>query len=123
MAKKLQARITLVGPLSYSVGRYRFQKGKPLVTEDQELIKYLTGDPNFKVETIEVQEVKAEAAAPAKQESKPAAKPEQKPEPVESASEDEDDMEEVKAPVKAAPPSKLARKNEKPKKETAHETD
>lgn len=118
MAKKKQARITLVGPLSYSVGRYRFQKGKALVTEDQELISYLTGDPNFKVETIEVEVAEAKApAAPAKSESKPAPKPEPEPE-----AESDEDMEEVKAPAKSAPPSKLARKANS-KKETANETD
>lgn len=120
MATKKRARITLVGPLSYSVGRYRFQKGKPLVTEDQELIAYLHGDPNFSIETLAVEEeAKAKASAPVE---KPAAKPEPKPE-AKSKSKDEDEVEEVKAPVKAAPPSKLARKNEKQKKETAHETD
>lgn len=121
MAKKKQARITLIGPLSYSVGRYRFQKGKPLVTEDAELIKYLTGDANFKIETIEVEEAEVKApAAPAKSESKPAPAPAPEPE-AESPEKSEDEVEEVKASAKAAPPSKLARKANK--KETANETD
>lgn len=118
MATKKRARITLVGPLSYSVGRYRFQKDRPQVTEDQELIAYIGGDPNFKVEILEQAVADQKAAAPSS--SKTAVKSEAKPE-AKAPAKAEEEVEEVKAPAKAAPPSKLARKEKQ--KETAHETD
>lgn len=112
MASKKQARITLVGPLSYSVGKYRFQKDRPVVTEDMELVEHIGGDTRFKVEILEAQEsLKKDSSAPAKSEAKA------------EAADSKEEVEEVKAPVKsAAIPSKLARKAND-KKESANETD
>ena len=65
MAKKL-AKITLVGPLSLAVGRYRFLKGKAVTSDDAELISYCklnSGD--FQVEELASQTPVAEAKAPA----------------------------------------------------------
>lgn len=88
MAKK--AKITLVGPLSLSVGRYRFFKDRPVLSDDEELIRYCEFNPDFKVSVLddgaapkkavprsEVREKKAE-------EKKPEPKPVPKaPEPIE----------------------------------------
>lgn len=132
MAAKKRARITLVETLSYSVGRYRFFKGKPQVTDDQELIAYLHTDPRFSVEVLEA-EAPAKAKAPAP-ESKPVAKA--APVEVVADAEEKGDSEPeevvakpglmkkaanaVKSFGKSAPPSKVARND---KKETAHEID
>lgn len=115
------------------MGRYRFMKGRPVVTEDPELIKYCTINPDFKMEVLEVEEEPKKAApkatvapkqpAPppkavgAKDEKPAAAKQKLKPEPV-----SDDDMD-IDAPEaeesKSSPSSKLARKK---RTETAHET-
>lgn len=124
MATKQQAKITLVGPLSYATGRFRFVKDKPQFTEDQEVINHLKNNPDFKVEMVEVAVDKKAAAA-----SKPAGKPAQAPE-VSSDEGDEDQPSLVKKATqtaskvlnpKSAQPSKLTKKDSE--KETAHETD
>lgn len=105
MAKKL-AKITLVGPLSLAVGRYRFHKGKEVTSEDAELIKYCSVNPDFKVVEVEIQTPKAEAKAPASPKSEPKAKPTA----VEPDEEEVEESEEVVA-KESKSSSRLARKS------------
>lgn len=59
-------KIILVGSLTYTVGRYKFIKGKEVKTSDPELLKHINGDPKFDiVELGEVEEPKAEVKAKA----------------------------------------------------------
>ena len=101
--KITRARVTLKGCLSLAVGRYRFIKDRPVVTDDAKLIAYVQYDPNFRVQDLSDMktEKKAPAKAPAKEkpkapaskpaaESKPAEAP-AKPEPVTGDEMDEDD--------------------------------
>lgn len=62
MANKRKVRITLVGPLTLAVGRYRFYKDKPQLTEDQELIKYCEKKLDFRVVDIKEEPKKVPAA-------------------------------------------------------------
>jgi len=99
-----KAKITLVGPLSLSVGRYRFQKDRPVLTDDDELIRYCQFNPDFKCSILgdEGQAKKPvprsqvrEATKPKAEEKKAEAEPEKpkkksKPEPVSDEVEEED---------------------------------
>lgn len=57
------------GPLTLSVGKYKFSRGKEVQSSDPALIKELEYNPNFKVEEIAA---KPEAKAPAAPASSPA---------------------------------------------------
>ena len=99
--KITRARITLTGCLTLAVGRYRFHKNKPVVSDDAKLIAYVQYNPDFRVqdlsdlETEKKAPAKAKAKAPAKKEaeSKPAAPA--KPEPV--VVEDDEELDEESA--------------------------
>lgn len=104
MAKKL-AKITLVGPLSLAVGRYRFHKGKEVTSDDAELISYCKlNSADFKVTEVETQTPAAEAKAPAAPKAAAQAKA-----PVKEESEDEE-SEEISA-KESKSSSRLARKS------------
>lgn len=104
--KITRARITLKGSLSLAVGRYRFEKDRPVVTDDAKLIAYVQYDPAFRVQDLS--DEKTEKKAPAKKPSEPAAskpaeskpaEPEKpKPEPV-TGDEEDGDPEEESAPA------------------------
>ena len=52
------AKITLIGPLSLAVGRFRFKKGVAVSCTDKKLIQYAKVSPRFKVEELEPTEEK-----------------------------------------------------------------
>jgi outer membrane biosynthesis protein TonB len=92
-----KGKVTLIGPLSLAVGRFRFTKDKPVIVSDAELLKYCQGSHFFKVEIFE-----AEKAAPKK------AAPAPKPQPKVTAPKPE--------PKKEEPKAKPEEKKESPKK-------
>ena len=47
-----KAKITLIGPLSLAVGRFRFTRGVAVSSTDKELIRYARVSPRFKVEEL-----------------------------------------------------------------------
>lgn len=131
MAKK-KAKITLVGPLSYAVGRYRFMKGRMVVSDDSELIRYCEMNPDFKVQEMEVEE---ETSSPPKPETKAAKqtatksaqesvggtskKLKPKPEPIEDDELEDEPDSKAEAESESVPSPRLARKK---RTEMAHET-
>ena len=48
-SKKRKARITLIGPMTLAVGRFRFHKDRPVVTDEEDLIKYCEHKTDFRV--------------------------------------------------------------------------
>ena len=93
------ARVTLIGPLSLAVGRYRFLKGKPVIVNDKELLEYVKLNPKFKVEAIKKPDSPAKAPKPTAKKTadpkKPVVKKEVEPKEVTPAD---------------APPKRLSRK-------------
>lgn len=130
-----KAKIELVGPLSLSVGRYRFQKGRPVLTDDAELIRYCQFNPDFKCsilgdegqakKPVPRSQVREQAKAVKSEEKKAepeAAKPEvkkSKPEPVSDEVEDSDvalgSSDESEEPQEAESSSRLTRKKKRSK--------
>ena len=49
-----KAVITLKGPLSLAVGRFRFMKDTPVTCTDKDLIGYARRSPHFKVDRVSV---------------------------------------------------------------------
>lgn len=129
-----KAKIELVGPLSLSVGRYRFQKGRPVLTDDAELIRYCQFNPDFKCSILgdegqakkpvprsQVRE-QAKAKAEEKKAEPEAAKPEvkkSKPEPVSDEVEEDDvalgSSDESEEPQEPESSSRLTRKKKRSK--------
>lgn len=65
MASKFY-KIILVGSLTYTVGRYKFIKGKEVKTQDADLLAHIKGDPRFEVTELgEVPKKEEAAKAPA----------------------------------------------------------
>lgn len=51
-----KAVITLKGPLSLAVGRFRFLKDTPVSCTDKDLIGYARRSPHFKVEQVSAED-------------------------------------------------------------------
>ena len=60
--KITSARITLTGALSMAVGRFRFIKGRPIVTDDAKVIAYVRYDANYRLQDLS--DAKKEKKAP-----------------------------------------------------------
>ena len=53
-SKKRKARITLIGPMTLAVGRFRFHKDRPVVTDEEDLIKYCEHKTDFRVVSLKM---------------------------------------------------------------------
>ncbi len=104
-----RARITLTGMLSLAVGRFRFLKNRPVVTDDAKLIAYVRYNPDFRVQDLSDGKAETKGMAPKKGQMSPPSKekpaddvvPPTKPEPVtgDEDLEDGDPSEEESAPA------------------------
>jgi hypothetical protein len=47
-----RAKVQLVNSISLAIGDYRFEKNKPVIVDNVELLKYCKGSSNFNVEPL-----------------------------------------------------------------------